>query len=48
LLDKRKGRLPKVKILGNDILSKKLEISNFTVSESSKAQIEKAGGKVEA
>jgi len=48
LLDKKKGRIPKVKILGKGTLSKKLEVSGFTISESAKAQVEKAGGKVEA
>lgn len=47
LVDKKKGRIPKVKILGTGTLSKKLEISNFTISESAKAQVEKAGGKIE-
>lgn len=47
LVDKRKGRIPKVKILGTGTLSKKLKVSNCAISESAKAQVEKAGGKVE-
>lgn len=47
LVDRKKGRIPKIKILGTGALSKKLEISNFTISENAKAQVEKAGGKVE-
>jgi len=47
LVDKKKGKIPKVKILGIGALSKKLEISNCTISGSAKAQVEKAGGKVE-
>jgi large subunit ribosomal protein L15 len=47
LVDKKKGKLPKVKILGVGTLSKKLEVSNCAISESAKAQVEKAGGKVE-
>jgi large subunit ribosomal protein L15 len=48
LVNKKKGRIPAVKILGTGTLSKKLEVSKCTISESAKAQIEKAGGKVEA
>lgn len=47
LVDKKKGRIPKVKILGIGVLSKKLRVSNCAISESAKAQVEKAGGKVE-
>ena len=46
LVNKKKGKIPKVKILGKGTLSKKLEISGFTISESAKAQIEKTGGSV--
>ena len=45
-VDKKKGRIPEVKILGIGTLSKKLEVSNCTISKSAKAQVEKAGGKV--
>ncbi len=39
-----KGRMPKVKILGNGELTKKLVIENCKVSASAKAAIEKVGG----
>ncbi len=41
-----KGRTPKVKILGNAELSKKLAIENCLVSEKTKTIIEKAGGSI--
>lgn len=47
LVSKKKGRIPAIKILGTGTLSKKLEISGFTISESAKTQVEKAGGSVE-
>lgn len=47
IIDKKKGRIPPVKILGAGVLSKKLEISNCAFSKSAKEQIEKAGGSVE-
>ncbi len=37
---------PKVKILGNGELTKKLTVTNCTVSASAKAKIEKAGGSI--
>jgi len=51
LLEKRmirriKGRMPKVKILGDGDLKKKLEIDSCVVSASAKAKIEKAGGSI--
>ena len=48
LVNKKKGKVPAVKILGTGTLSKKLEVSKCTISESAKTQIEKAGGKIEA
>ena len=42
----RRGASPKVKILGNGELTKKLSISGCTVSASAKEKIEKAGGSV--
>jgi len=41
-----KGRAPKVKILGNGDLSKKLNVEDCQVSQSAKDKIEKAGGSV--
>lgn len=46
IVNKKKGKIPSIKILGAGELSKKLEISNCTVSKSAKIQIEKAGGSV--
>lgn len=46
IVNKKKGKIPSIKILGTGILSKKLEISNCTVSENAKIQIEKMGGSV--
>lgn len=43
-----KGRMPKVKILGNGELTKKLVIENCKISASAKAAIEKAGGVVKS
>lgn len=46
LVNKSKGRIPAVKILGTGILSKKITVSGCTISKSAKAQVEKAGGTV--
>lgn len=46
LVNRQKGRIPKIKILGTGKLSKKVTVSGIAVSENAKAQIEKAGGKV--
>jgi large subunit ribosomal protein L15 len=42
----RQGSLPKVKILGEGALSKKLTITGMSVSASAKEKIEKAGGSI--
>lgn len=42
----RKGELPKVKILGDGEISKKLSISGCTVSGSARKKIEAAGGSI--
>ena len=47
VISMRKGLVPKVKILGTGTLSKKISVSNIKISDSAKAQVEKAGGKVE-
>ncbi len=44
LIRKIKGKLPKVKILGQGKLTKKLIIENCEVSENAKKKIEKAKG----
>ena len=46
LVSRISGRLPKVKILGDGELKKKLLVSGCAVSASAKAKIEKAGGTV--
>ena len=46
VLKKGKGRLPYVKILGMGDITKKVSVSDCTVSESAKEKIEKAGGSV--
>ena len=43
-----KGKTPKVKILGNGSITKKVNISGCDVSLDAKASIEKAGGTVAA
>ncbi len=46
LIRRIKGRIPKIKILGEGRLTKKLAIEDCQVSKSAKEAIEKAGGKV--
>jgi large subunit ribosomal protein L15 len=46
LVSARSGKAPKVKILGTGGLTKKLTVTNCTVSVGAKALIEKAGGTV--
>ena len=46
LADKIKGRKPKIKILGDGEINKKLNFKGLKVSVSAKEKIEKAGGKV--
>lgn len=41
-----KGKTPKVKILGNGKITKKLVIENCKISKSAKTAIEKAGGSI--
>lgn len=40
------GRIPTIKILGNDAVTKSLNISGCYISKSAQASIEKAGGKI--
>lgn len=42
----RKGKLPKVKVLGTGTLTKKLEFSGVAFSESAKGLVEKTGSKI--
>jgi large subunit ribosomal protein L15 len=46
LIRARKGETPKVKVLGDGELTKKLVLSGLTVSTSAKEKIEKAGGSI--
>lgn len=46
LIDTRRKKAPKVKILGSGELSKKLTVSDCDVSATAKEKIEKAGGSV--
>lgn len=46
IISVEKGKLPKVKILGNGELDKKLTFEDCKVSASAKAAIEKAGGSI--
>jgi large subunit ribosomal protein L15 len=46
IVDKIKGRAPKVKILGTGKLTKKLIFENCTSSKTAKEAIEKAGGTI--
>jgi large subunit ribosomal protein L15 len=47
LMKTQKGKIPAVKILGTGEVAKKFVVKGLAVSESAKAKIEKAGGKVE-
>jgi len=46
LIDKIKGELPQIKLLGKGDISKKLLVENCQVSKSAKEKIEKAGGTI--
>ncbi len=46
LVEKVSGRIPTIKILGTGELTKALTVTGFSVSETAKAKIEKAGGSV--
>jgi len=46
LVRRMSGALPKVKILGNGEITKKLSIESCEVSASARAKIEKAGGSI--
>ena len=46
LISKMKGRVPKIKILGQGDLTKKLTVEGFQLSESAKEKIKKAGGAI--
>lgn len=44
IISKIKGKTPKVKILGNGKITKKITIENCKISEGAKKALEKAGG----
>ena len=46
LIRRIKGRIPKVKILGEGKLTKSLNIKDCLISKTAKEKIEKAGGKI--
>jgi len=46
LVRARRGRLPKVKVLGTGELTKALVLKNIVVSQSARTAIEKAGGTI--
>jgi large subunit ribosomal protein L15 len=46
IIEKVVGKIPRIKILGSEGLTKKIEISGCLVSETAKAAIEKLGGTV--
>jgi len=46
LIRKSKGKLPKVKILGNGDLTIKIEVENCIVSDTARLKIEKVGGSI--
>lgn len=47
IIKKTKGIIPKVKLLSNGVLTKKLLVSECQISQLAKIKIEKAGGKYE-
>lgn len=46
IVDKIKGKAPKVKILGDGELNKKLSFTGLTMSDNAKEKIKKAGGSI--
>lgn len=46
LINRRKGKLSEVKLLGSGEVTKKLLVSECQISKSSREKIEKAGGKI--
>ncbi len=46
IIRKAKGRFPRIKILGDGKLTKKLTIESCKISKSAKEAIEKAGGRI--
>ena len=48
LVDKKRGRIPRVKILANGDLTKKITIEGILISKTAQEKVEKAGGEVKA
>ncbi len=46
LVERKKGKIPRVKILANGEISKKITIENLLISKSAKNKVEKAGGSI--
>ena len=46
LVEMKRGRIPRCKILGNGEISKKITVEGLLISASAKEKIEKAGGSV--
>ena len=46
LVERKRGRIPRVKILANGDISKKITVDGLLISQSAKDKIEKAGGTV--
>ncbi len=47
IIEKKKGKIPTVKLLASGIITKKLLVSECQISATAKKKIEKAGGRVE-
>lgn len=47
IIEKKKGMVPEVKILGTGALTKKFDFKEITVSKSAREKIEKAGGVIQ-
>jgi len=47
VINKVKGRVPRVKILGNGGIIKKVSVSGCAISENARKKIEKAGGSIQ-
>ncbi len=46
LVDKKKGRVPRIKVLANGEIDKKVKIDGLLISKTAREKIEKAGGSV--
>jgi len=46
LIKRQRGRIPKIKILGNGEITKKVEIEGINISQTAAEKIKKAGGNI--